>query len=56
MLSPQDVSVLLVVGFLVFGANRLPEMVKSVGTGIREFKKGLNGEEEEQTPKPPPAA
>lgn len=33
---------------LVFGPKRLPELAKSMGKGIRDFKKALNGEEEKK--------
>ena len=46
MLSPQDLLVMAVVGFVLFGSNKLPEMARSVGTSINEFKKVVNGEEE----------
>ena len=32
---------------LLFGAKRLPDIAKSIGKGIREFKKALKGEDEE---------
>jgi sec-independent protein translocase protein TatA len=31
----------LLVCLLLFGANRLPEIGKSIGEGVREFKKSL---------------
>jgi sec-independent protein translocase protein TatA len=37
-------------GLLLFGPKRLPELGKSLGKGIRDFKKALDGEEE---PTPP---
>jgi sec-independent protein translocase protein TatA len=37
---------------LLFGAKRLPEIAKSLGKGIREFKKSIKGEDEEE-PKDP---
>ena len=40
---------LIVIGFialLLFG-NRVPEMMRSVGRGISEFKKGVSGIQEE---------
>ncbi len=51
--------IVLAVGVLVFG-RRLPEIGKSLGKGIVEFKKGLNGKapledevaEEEEAPRP----
>ena len=36
-----EIAVILAVAFLLFGAKRLPEMGRSVGKGLREFKKGL---------------
>lgn len=32
---------------LIFGAKRLPDIAKSIGKGIREFKQALKGEDEE---------
>ena len=39
-------AVILVIALLLFG-RRLPEVGKSLGTGIREFKKGLKETEED---------
>lgn len=33
---------------LVFGPKRLPELAKSVGKGIRDFKKAVSGEDEKE--------
>ncbi|MDI6761137.1 MAG: twin-arginine translocase TatA/TatE family subunit [Candidatus Brocadiaceae bacterium] len=38
--------VILIVALLIFG-KRLPEVMRSVGKGIVEFKKGLKGVEDE---------
>lgn len=40
--SPQDWLVLLAVGFVMFGSKKLPEMAKSLGASIIEFKKAMN--------------
>ena len=37
-----ELVVILLVCLLLFGANRLPEIGKSFGEGIREFKKALH--------------
>ncbi len=34
----------LVILLLLFGAKRIPELAKGLGTGIREFRKGALGE------------
>ena len=40
--SPMHLLIILVIVFLLFGAKRLPELGKGLGSGIREFKSGLN--------------
>ena len=35
---------MLVIVLLVFGAKRVPELAKGLGAGVREFKKGAQGE------------
>ena len=53
-LSPWEMVIIFMVVFMLFGAKRLPEVGKSLGTGIREFKKSLTMDldEEKETPKP----
>ncbi len=43
--NPLHIALILLVVLLVFGAKRLPEMGKSLGTGLRGFKESLSGEE-----------
>lgn len=46
LLSPFHLLVLFLLGILIFG-KRLPEVGRSLGKGIVEFKKGLKGLEDE---------
>jgi len=39
--SPQEWVSVVAVGFLLFGANRLPDLAKSLGKARNEFKKGI---------------
>jgi len=50
-LSWPEILIILVVLLLLFGAKRLPEMGRSLGKGMREFKDAVTGNEEE--PKQP---
>ncbi len=43
--NPLHIAFVLILVLLVFGAKRLPEMGKSLGSGLRGFKDSLNGEE-----------
>ena len=51
-----ELLILLVVLLLVFGAKRLPEMGRSLGKGMREFKDGVSGIDEQTTAPEAPAA
>jgi sec-independent protein translocase protein TatA len=42
--NPLHIAFLLILLLLVFGAKRLPEMGRSLGTGMRGFKDSLSGE------------
>ena len=57
-ISLPELLILLIVLLLVFGAKRLPEMGRSLGKGMREFKDSVTGVEEAvttTTTTPPPA-
>ena len=43
---PVHLLLLLLIILLLFGAKRLPEMGRSLGRGISEFKEGLNTKEQ----------
>lgn len=45
-ISIWELMILLVVLLLLFGAKRLPEMGRSLGKGMREFKDSVTGVEE----------
>jgi sec-independent protein translocase protein TatA len=51
--NPLHIAFLLVLLLLVFGAKRLPEMGKSLGTGLRGFKSALSGEDTAPEENPP---
>jgi sec-independent protein translocase protein TatA len=42
--NPLHLAFLFVLLLLVFGAKRLPEMGRSLGTGLRGFKESIGGE------------
>ena len=54
-ISIWELMILLVVLLLIFGAKRLPEMGRSLGKGMREFKDSVTGVEEAVTTTQPPA-
>jgi sec-independent protein translocase protein TatA len=42
--NPLHIAFLLIILLLVFGARRLPEIGRSLGSGMREFKQSITGE------------
>jgi sec-independent protein translocase protein TatA len=47
-IGPWELAILLVVVLLIFGPKRLPEMGKSLGKGMREFKDSITGNHDEK--------
>ena len=45
-IGPLEIGIVLVIALLVFGPKRLPELGKSLGKGIREFKGSISGEDD----------
>ena len=41
--SPTHIILLLLIALLLFGAKRLPEIGRSLGKGMREFKESVTG-------------
>ena len=41
-LGYQELLIILVIVLVLFGAQRLPDLAKSLGSSVKEFKKGVN--------------
>lgn len=46
MLSPGHIILILAVVLLLFGGKKIPELMKGLGQGVKEFKNASKGEEE----------
>ncbi len=51
-IGPMEIGLVLIIALIVFGPKRLPELGKSLGKGISEFRGTISGEksEAEETP------
>ena len=56
-IGPLELVVVLIIALIVFGPKRLPELGRSLGRGIREFRGSISGEkrddEDAEPPEPP---
>jgi sec-independent protein translocase protein TatA len=50
--SLWQIAIVLVIALLVFGPKRLPELGKSLGSGMREFKDSITGRGSDEDRKP----
>ena len=46
-MNPMVWVALAIVVLILFGGQKIPELMKGVGTGMKEFKKGLNEDDDE---------
>jgi sec-independent protein translocase protein TatA len=50
-LTPTHILLLLLVALLLFGAKRLPELGRSLGTGLREFRRSVDLTSHQEQPR-----
>jgi sec-independent protein translocase protein TatA len=53
-LGVPELLIILLIVIIIFGANKLPQLGKGIGQGLKNFKESVKGEE--PPPPPPPAA
>lgn len=46
-LGTSELMIILVLVLIIFGAGKLPQIGASLGKGLRSFKEGIKGEEEQ---------
>ena len=46
-LGLQEILVIALIVLLLFGGKKIPELMKGLGKGVRSFKDGINGKDDE---------
>ena len=46
-IGPLELAIVLIIALVIFGPKRLPDLGKSLGSGMREFKDSLSGEHDD---------
>jgi sec-independent protein translocase protein TatA len=49
-IGPMELLLILLIVIIIFGAKKLPDLGKSLGDGIRNFKKSVNSKDNEDKP------
>lgn len=47
-LGGQEILFIALIVLLLFGGKKIPELMKGLGKGVKSFKDGMNGKEEEK--------
>jgi sec-independent protein translocase protein TatA len=54
MLGPTEIILIVLVVLLLFGGRKIPELMRGLGRGIKEFKDGMNNNTPEKEEKNKP--
>jgi sec-independent protein translocase protein TatA len=54
-IGPMELIVVLVIALLIFGPKKLPDLGRSIGSGMREFKNSVTGGGDEERDELPAA-
>ena len=44
----QEIIIIALIVLLLFGGKKIPELMKGLGKGVRSFKDGMNGNDQEE--------
>ena len=52
-IGPLEIAIVLIIVLIIFGPKRLPELGRSMGRGIREFKSSISGDDKDEDDEKP---
>ena len=53
-IGPLEIVIVLIIVLVLFGAKRIPELGRSMGKGLREFRGSLAGKDDDEEAEPKP--
>uniref|UniRef100_A0AB33IQW4 Sec-independent protein translocase protein TatA n=2 Tax=unclassified Prevotella TaxID=2638335 RepID=A0AB33IQW4_9BACT len=53
MLGTPEIILIVLIVLLLFGGKKIPELMRGLGKGVKSFKEGVNGIENDLTPDAP---
>ncbi len=48
-IGPQEIIIILIIVLLMFGGRKIPELMKGLGKGMKEFKKATKEDDDERS-------
>lgn len=54
-IGTTEILLIVLAILILFGGKRIPELMRSLGSGVREFKKGMREDEKPTSEAPPPS-
>ena len=49
-IGPLEIAIVVIIALVIFGPKRLPELGRSLGDGMREFKASITGDKDDDPP------
>ncbi len=49
-IGTPEIIIIVVVIVLLFGGRKIPELMRGIGKGVKEFREGIGGEDEKKEP------
>lgn len=49
-MGAQEIIIILIIVLLLFGGKKIPELMRGLGRGVKDFKEASRGEADNQTP------
>jgi sec-independent protein translocase protein TatA len=50
-IGTPEIIIIVIVVLLLFGGRKIPELMRGIGKGVKEFREGIGGEEEKKDDK-----
>jgi sec-independent protein translocase protein TatA len=45
-IGPMELAIVLIIALVIFGPKKVPELGRSIGSGFKEFKSSISGEQQ----------
>ena len=54
LFAPSHLFIILLIVVILFGGKKIPELMRGMGEGVRNFREGMSGNPQQNPPQNPP--